>query len=198
LGAQLDKLQEDLNQQIVLTIKQINDITKQIAELNVKIMQEEVCGDNANDYRDQRNLLLDELSKLADFEFTEMQNGDVQVTLGGYILVTKGEQINLVAGKSDINKMFFVPKIEGENIEVPVKSGVLRGLLESRGDVSGSIEGITDPAANPVPASANIVSDLKMRLNVLVNSLVTQVNNLHRSGKTLGNPPLTERTFLWP
>jgi len=43
-------------------------------------MQEEVCGDNANDYRDQRNLLLDELSKLADFEFTEMQNGDVQVT----------------------------------------------------------------------------------------------------------------------
>jgi len=76
----------------VLTIKQINDITKQIAELNVKIMQEEVCGDNANDYRDQRNLLLDELSKLADFEFTEMQNGDVQVTLGGYILVTKGEQ----------------------------------------------------------------------------------------------------------
>jgi len=34
-------------------------------------------------------------------------------------------------------------------------------------------EGITDPAANPVPASANIVSDLKMRLNVLVNSLVT-------------------------
>jgi len=86
-------------------------------------MQEEVCGDNANDYRDQRNLLLDELSKLADFEFTEMQNGDVQVTLGGYILVTKGEQINLVAGKSDINKMFFVPKIEGENIEVPVKAG---------------------------------------------------------------------------
>ncbi|HOP91903.1 MAG TPA: flagellar hook-associated protein FlgK [Acetivibrio thermocellus] len=196
LGAQLDKLQEDLNQQIVLTIKQINDITKQIAELNVKIMQEEVCGDNANDYRDQRNLLLDELSKLADFEFTEMQNGDVQVTLGGYILVTKGEQINLVAGKSDINKMFFVPKIEGENIEVPVKSGVLRGLLESRGDVSGSIEGITDPAANPVPASANIVSDLKMRLNVLVNSLVTQVNNLHRSGKTLGNPPSDGEDFF--
>jgi len=68
--------------------------------------------------------------------------------------------------------------------------------LESRGDVSGSIEGITDPAANPVPASANIVSDLKMRLNVLVNSLVTQVNNLHRSGKTLGNPPSDGEDFF--
>jgi len=82
----------------------------------------------------------------------------------------------------------FCSQIEGENIEVPVKSGVLRGLLESRGDVSGSIEGITDPAANPVPASANIVSDLKMRLNVLVNSLVTQVNNLHRAVRLWGIP----------
>ncbi|GAE87775.1 flagellar hook-associated protein FlgK [Acetivibrio straminisolvens JCM 21531] len=196
LGAQLDKLQEDLNRQIMLRIKEINGITEQIAELNVKIMREEVCGDNANDYRDQRNLLLDNLSKLANFEFTEMQNGDIQVTLGGHILVTKGEQINLVAGKSDINKMFYVPKIEGEDIEVPVKSGILKGLLESRGDVSGSIEGIANPSSTPIPSSVNIVSDLKMRLNILVNSLVTQVNDLHKSGKTLGNPPSDGEDFF--
>jgi len=69
--------------------------------------------------------------------------------------------------------------------------------LESRGDVSGSIEGITDPAANPVPASANIVSDLKMRLNVLVNSLVTAGEQTSIGAVRLwGIPPLTERTFF--
>ncbi|HHV29564.1 flagellar hook-associated protein FlgK [Acetivibrio mesophilus] len=196
LGSQLDKLQEDLNQEILVRIKEINIITSQIADLNVKIMQEEVCGDNANDYRDQRNLLLDNLSKIANFEFTEKQNGDVEVTLGGYFLVSKGEHMNLVAGKSATNKMFYVPQIEGMDIEIPIRGGILKGLMESRGDVSGSIEGITDPTSTAVASSVNIVSDLKMRLNVLVNSLVTQVNDLHKSGKTLGVPPSDGEDFF--
>ncbi len=137
LGTQLDKLQDDLNTEIKVRIDDINDITRQIAQLNVKIMGVEVSGDTANDYRDQRNLLVDKLSKMADVNVNEMQDGQLDITLGGYFLVTKGEQTDLYAGATTESGLFNVPMLGGTKIQVPIKSGEMKGLLEARGEVLG-------------------------------------------------------------
>ena len=55
-------LQEDQNEGIRITAHRINDLVKQVAELNEQILRYEMNGDRANDLKDKRNLALDELS----------------------------------------------------------------------------------------------------------------------------------------
>jgi flagellar hook-associated protein 1 FlgK len=139
MGAQLDRLQNDLNSEIIVRIDEVNEITREIAKLNVAILKSEVSGDTANDYRDQRNTLIDRLTKLIKVDVNEMQDGQIDITLGGYFLVQKGVSTDLYAAERNPGENFVVPKLAGTNIEVPIKSGIIKGLLESRGEVSGSI-----------------------------------------------------------
>lgn len=137
IGTQLDKLQADLNSEIKVRVDEVNDITGQLAKLNYKIATEEIGGDAANDYRDQRNVLLDRLSKLCDADVLEMQDGQVDVTLGGYYLVSKGTSTNLYVEANPKHGEYFYPMLQGTNTEVNIKGGILKGLLESRGEVPG-------------------------------------------------------------
>lgn len=139
MGAQLDRLQNDLNSEISVRIDEVNDITRQIASLNITILKSEVSGDSANDYRDQRNSLIDRLTKLVKCDVNEMQDGQVDVTLGGYFVVQKGVSTDLYAAERKTGDNFFVPKLAGTNAEVPLGSGIIKGLMESRGEVSGAI-----------------------------------------------------------
>jgi flagellar hook-associated protein 1 FlgK len=154
LGTQLDKLQSDLNSELQVRIDEVNQISSQIAGLNVEIMKNEVSGDNANDYRDQRNSLIDRLTKLANVDVSEMQDGQVDITLGGYYLVQKSTSTELVAEEKNAGDIFCVPKIKGTDIQVPVSSGIIKGLLEARGEVSGEIGGIQ----NGSPATKTVVT----------------------------------------
>jgi len=139
IGSQLDRLQKDLNSEIAVRVDEVNEITREIAKLNVTIMKNEVSGDSANDYRDRRNTLIDRLTKLVDVDVLEMQDGQIDITLGGYYIVQKGVSTDLYVAERKEGDNFVVPKLGGTNIEVPIKSGIIKGLLESRGEVSGAI-----------------------------------------------------------
>jgi len=183
IGAQLDKLQSDLNSEIQVRVDEVNGITSSIAKLNSQIASQEINGDSANDYRDQRNVLLDRLSKICDAEPIEMQDGQIDVTLGGYYLVQKDQSKNLYVESNATHGDFYYPMLEGTKTEVNIKSGILKGLSEGRGEVS-SIKDIAVPNGN-IAVSKNIVSDYKIRLNGMVNKIVEEVNRLQRSGYTL-------------
>lgn len=139
MGDQLDRLQNDLNTEISVRINEVNEITRQIAGLNVKILRNEVNSDSANDYRDQRNSLIDRLTKLIKADVTEMQDGQVDITAGGYFIVQKGVSTDLYAAERNAGESFYVAKLGGTNIEVNLNSGIIKGLMESRGEVSGAI-----------------------------------------------------------
>ena len=131
LGEQLDRLQNDLNNEIMVRIDEINEITRQIAKLNVTILKNEVSGDTASDYRDQRNTLIDRLTKLVKVDVIEMQDGQVDITMGGYFLVQKGVSTDLYAAERKTGENFYVPKLAGTDIE-SCKRRHLKGLMESR------------------------------------------------------------------
>lgn len=139
LGSQLDALQKDLNNEIVERVNEVNSITKEIAELNVTILMSETGGNSANDYRDQRNVLLDRLSQLVKADVTEMQDGQMNVTIGGYFVVQQGKNTELVAAAKNEGEDFYVVKLKNSNTEVNIKSGIIKGMMESRGEVSGII-----------------------------------------------------------
>lgn len=137
IGLQFDKLQDDLNSEIKVRIEEVNKITESIAKLNVEILKIEVSKDNANDFRDQRNLLLDKLSKLVNIEIHENVDGQVDITASGYYLVTKGVQNIVFAAEQQEGGLFYVPKVAGTDIDAPFHGGTIKGLLESRGEVIG-------------------------------------------------------------
>lgn len=77
---QIQTYQIDLNTQIQTKVDRINEIGDQIRELNNKIRFHEATGiEHANDMRDERNLLLDELGALIDISYTEEADGRVSI-----------------------------------------------------------------------------------------------------------------------
>lgn len=68
----LEQAQKDVNQEIKIKIDEINAIAEEIATLNNQINVIEIDGkSNANELRDARSLLLDELSAIVDMEVIE-------------------------------------------------------------------------------------------------------------------------------
>ena len=57
----------------------VNDLTPRIADLNTRISSVEVSGDQANDLRDQRDQLINQLSNYVDVRVTEQEFGVVNV-----------------------------------------------------------------------------------------------------------------------
>ncbi|MCL2169481.1 MAG: flagellar hook-associated protein FlgK, partial [Defluviitaleaceae bacterium] len=70
---QLRQQQVDLNQEIAIVIGQVNSKGQQINALNRSIFIMELDGSNANDLRDQRDLLIDQLSRLVNVEVRETE-----------------------------------------------------------------------------------------------------------------------------
>lgn len=81
MNANLEQVAQHMTESIHGAVDEINTMGAQIADLNRLISQAENTGQNANDYRDQRDLLLKELSSKIDITTNE-SNGMVTVLIG--------------------------------------------------------------------------------------------------------------------
>lgn len=159
IGTQLNKLQSDLNNEIKLRIDEVNDITEQIAKLNVKIMSAEAAGNSPNDYYDERNVLADRLSTLVSAETWIGPEGNMDIIVGGYFLVSKGVQTRIYASPNQDLSHFYTPKVEGIDVALDVGQGVIKGLLEARGEVDGA-KGSYDNGTPNTSADITIAVDV--------------------------------------
>lgn len=73
LSKSLTDIQEDTNEEIKASVDNINSIAEKISVLNKQINNIEVRGGHANELRDQRANLIDELSGIADVETKEFE-----------------------------------------------------------------------------------------------------------------------------
>ena len=155
MATDLAKTQDNLNQEIKDVVDKINSIASQIASINKQINVIEIRGVVANELRDQRNLLVDELSSYVDVETKEVDvynyadpdnptgAKNFYVSIGGaYTLVdgyeyeelecrARDEKIN----QSDIDGLYDIywSRTGGKFAPLSaVLSGQLKGLLELR------------------------------------------------------------------
>ncbi len=70
----LKKQQNDVNREVKSMVQVINNLGQQIVSINKQISQFELDGSKANDLRDQRARIVDELSKYVNIEVTEEEN----------------------------------------------------------------------------------------------------------------------------
>ena len=82
--------QDNLNAQIKGNVDRVNAIAERIYTLNNEIIKIEVGGtEHANDLRDERNNLLDELATLVKIDYQEDYDGAVIIKAEGHQLVGK-------------------------------------------------------------------------------------------------------------
>lgn len=68
----LQEMQKDVNAEIKNKVDEINSIASEIATLNKQINVIELTGSNANELRDRRTVLIDQLSAIVDVEVKEI------------------------------------------------------------------------------------------------------------------------------
>jgi flagellar hook-associated protein 1 FlgK len=165
LDSDLSQSQQDLDLAIQETVTDINRLSEQLADLNQKIVAAEAGTHTANDYRDQRDLVLKELSELIDINAFEDANGGVSVLIANGRPLVAGTalwQLSTETNPSGLQDVVWVDDVGNRvNISNDISGGKLKGWLETR-DV--------------------VITDQMNRLDTLAQTLMTEVNNLHQSG----------------
>ncbi len=77
--------QEDINAEVSDTVDKINTLAADIAALNQQINTVELTGESANDLRDKRALLIDELSSIVDISVSEQTYENSKTSFRVYI-----------------------------------------------------------------------------------------------------------------
>lgn len=124
LSTSLSFVQSEINTEIKTCAKEINNIAMQLASLNKQINTIEIRGENANDLRDARALLVDQLSEYANITVTEEMSGGVNryiVRMDGRsvvdtydynTLIVKAEETNV--NQNDIPGLYHLEWQDGQ------------------------------------------------------------------------------------
>ena len=83
----LRDLSDRVNEDIHMTVRQINELSTQIAGLNDTIQKVKAQGDNPNDLLDRRGLLIDRLSSLINITTDNRDPDEFMIHTNGIILV---------------------------------------------------------------------------------------------------------------
>jgi flagellar hook-associated protein 1 FlgK len=167
---------QEIDSQVRNGLTDINLFTTQIAQLNVQIAEVQVAGGAANALLDQRDLLLEKISKLVKVHTVQHEDGKVWVYLNGRALVAGHIQTpldfrpNAEGGYHDV-------LFEGKVIPQEETGGALGALLQLRDDVIGR-----ERYRPAVPVVSDSPNGILHRLDTLANTLAEKVNQLHRNG----------------
>jgi len=209
IGTSLTNLENDLNGDIAKAVLEANDLIQNIARLTDIIRRAEALGDNANDYRDQRDLLIDKLSNLIDVQVTETTDGNFTIVAGGVTVVNNTEFTLLtdaVAASATGGKLHGITQALNDiqrtrdqlNAMVDtMMRGTIRVRLENGYVTSRDMTALNDvtledgtviPAGSTIPAGSRIASPVEFE--------VEGFNGLHRLGYSLSDPATSDIPFF--
>lgn len=148
-------------------VDEINELAKQLAQLNVEITHVESTNHQPNDLLDERDTILNRLSEISGAKATFQQFGQVVVSIGGHVLVVGSKTFDVTATPDPANgNLVGVGWTDGEPF-TPI-AGELRGLMDSRDGV---------------------VVDQLNRLNAMATSFMDRINEIHITGYDLNDVP---------
>ncbi|MDI6813086.1 MAG: flagellar hook-associated protein FlgK [Desulfitobacteriaceae bacterium] len=188
IAQQITDMKKDLDANVRVQIHQVNVYAQQLQDLNAQIKRAEVAGDNPNDLRDQRDALIDELSKIVsvrvnqdkDPAFTDREVTKYTVMIGNeettppQVLVddTTLHLLNEPPPPSSNGLPFATVTWAdtGATLDLGSKMGSIQANMEVRGDIDG---------AN------GYLSSLASQFDTLAKGIADAVNALHQKGQGL-------------
>lgn len=189
--ADLNKIQETINEDIKRTVDEINGIAEEIANINNQIASKEILEtDHANELRDRRDELELTLSKLVESVASKTiikQSSELDSTMtdGGsyYNLTIHGHEI--VSGKNFTPLKIITDEVTGmhkivyqgidekiTDLTDKITGGKLGAQLDLRGSRWNEQENMYDNG---------MIQDYKNMLDTFAKTMMTQTNNIYAS-----------------
>lgn len=196
-------LQNNLNQKVQTDINRVNEIANRLFDLNNNILKIECAGvERANDLRDERNLLLDELGGLMNISYKEDIDGAVMVKAEGHALVTRGAAYE-IGLYQEPNTKFYTPywvmdaRVDEDgnpdltnssvfDLTLPISTarntdvGSVKAELLARGDARANYTFLDKPDYNQTTAQS-VLMNVQAEFDSLIHSIVTEVNKVFES-----------------
>lgn len=173
LDQALGALCDDVSHKTGNLVVQVNEYSKEIAQLNVEIEAALNRRQNANLLMDKRDQAISELSLLADVQVTRLSDstGQADVSVWGTSIVVRGHAIALEAGMAPGGQLGI--SVAGSNrYQTALSGGSLGGLVTLKNQT---------------------LQDIRDSLDALAGQVAEQVNRLHVQG--IGTDgPFTELT----
>ncbi|MFW5962102.1 MAG: flagellar hook-associated protein FlgK [bacterium] len=165
ISTQLKQLQEDVNFNLESKKQDINTLGDKIANLNKQIINVEgVKSQNkANDLKDQRDKLVNDLSRIVNISTTQEERGDLRISIGGTNFISGGEYNEV---KTEFANNMNYLKWEHTDEDILINSGELKGMLDMRDE--------------EIPFYLE-------ELDSLARAFVTEINTQHQNGYTLND-----------
>lgn len=185
LNANLNDSLVNADSSLVGITADVTDKAKSIASLNEQILQTERLGGNANELRDQRDYLTQELATKVGISYVEQSDGTLTVTLPGGEALVQGNSYATLATETDagtgLNKVMLTPIGGGAAADV---TSTIGGTDNSLGEIGGTLQ-VRD----------EIVPEYLAKLDEMARQLVTVMNSQHSAGYGLDG---TQNDFFDP
>ncbi len=161
----LTNLRAALNSSVSDQVSEANRLVADIAKLNDSVANAELSSSStANDLRDSRQEKIEALSKLVDVGTSSGNNGAVNISVGGTLLVD-GRSVQDTLEAYDAGAGQVLVRTKTGATPVSLTSGSVQGTIQSRDED---------------------VASLQRELATLAGTIITEVNAIHKSGYSLG------------
>ena len=202
----LSEYQDNLNIKIQDQIYTMNKYAERITELNQQILKiESGKVEHANDLKDERNQLIDELAKMAKIEVKEDADGNALIQLEGKDFV-KAESYNRIAldydevtgfatpyweqlakKAIDANGMEYIDITSAElfNVHQEISTdtntdiGALKAIILARGEGRGTYKDLqVDTATYQQGIKKSVIMNVQAEFDQLLNKITTAINDV--------------------
>ena len=176
----LNTLRTNANEEIVSLVPEVNSLAERVAKLNDQIRVAEAGGNPANDLRDDRDVLLDELAGIVNIFTRERTDGQVDVLIGDQVLVN-GDRFR-----------------ELETVQNALLDPLRNDLVDVRFVDNGKLLTVTDGLIfGALQLRDTILVEVQNDINTLAATIIREINVVHSQGSGLVNlTSLTGSNFV--
>jgi flagellar hook-associated protein 1 FlgK len=169
MTTELTQTKFDTGVSLKSAISDVNSLTKQLADLNVRISSSETSKQQQNDLRDTRDNILKDLGGYVDINYFESASGAYTVMMSdGHTLVSNNEAWSLDWTDTEL-----------QYVNVQSSGQVTRASLGSSAALGGKIGGLMEINNQLIEGDPD---NYLGRLNALSNSLIREVNQQASQG----------------
>ena len=218
----LSEYQDKLNYKISEQVKTINAYGKRIAELNMEIMKIEGGKiEKANDLKDERNQLIDELSAMGYIDCRTDVDGNVLIKFEGKDFV-KMDSANEICLYTDEVTGFYTPYwkqlaetkvVNGvETIDITgaelfnmrqtistdtnTDIGALKAMMFARGDRRATFKDLEDADTYDRDISQSIIMNVQAEFDRLMHDVATGINKVLKEAAEAATAKNPDSTYM--
>ena len=161
----LEQIRFELTDRLENAVREVDRLADAIAGLNVKVIAAQNGGGSASSLQDQRQQLIDQLSKLLAVNVREEANGSANISIGSEPLIYQGHNRGLKMVTQDVNgQAQRVVAFADNDGAIKLRGGEITGLQATRdAELADTISG----------------------LDQMASQLIWQVNRIHSGGTAL-------------